>query len=145
MSVRHSMHKAVLSNCITSEMVQSLQSSDELKMHAWMEILLAFIITITLKGNLDNFKRGGSYKSYPSQGFHQVCKCTSTQTLAIWPWFPFHLCEVPRFSPCFLTTVSLKGHSKCIKNVFFLTHVKIWPLNDSSYQGSWTKKSIDRH
>lgn len=35
-----SMRQAILSKCITSEFLQSLQSSDELKMYAWMEIIL---------------------------------------------------------------------------------------------------------
>jgi len=42
----------------------------------------------------------------------------------------------------FWQAVSIKGHSQCIKNVFFLTDIKMWPLNDSCYQGSWTRKSI---
>lgn len=35
--------------------LQSLQSTDKLKMYAWVEIILVYIIIITLKGNL---KRG---------------------------------------------------------------------------------------
>lgn len=55
------MHQAILSECITSEFLQSLQSSDELKMYAWMEIILVYIIIITFKGNLYHFKRGGIF------------------------------------------------------------------------------------
>lgn len=50
------MHQAILSECITSEFLQSLQSSDELKMYAWMEIILVYIIIITLKGKLISFQ-----------------------------------------------------------------------------------------
>ena len=43
-----SMHQAILSKCTASEFVLSVQSSDELKMYAWMEIILVYIIIITL-------------------------------------------------------------------------------------------------
>lgn len=55
------MHQAILSKCITSEFLQSLQSSDKLKMYAWMEIILVYIIIITLKGNPYNLKGGGLF------------------------------------------------------------------------------------
>lgn len=51
-----SRHQAILSKCTASEFLQSLQSSDELKMYAWVEIFLVCIIIITLKGNSYNFK-----------------------------------------------------------------------------------------
>lgn len=44
---------------------------------------------------------------------------------AVYARFLERLREVPRFSLGFLTTVSLKGHSWCIKDVFLLTHVKM--------------------
>ncbi len=64
------MHQAILSECITSEFLHSLQSSDELKMYAWMDIILVYIIIITLKGKLISFQeRRDICKNYLSEGF----------------------------------------------------------------------------
>lgn len=143
-----SMHQAILSKCITSEFLQSLQSSDKLKMYAWMEIILVYIIIITLKGNSYRFKRGELFLRIIFLKNFNISVTVLSALKTSSHYISGHLAPVfciirlrCQDTVCAFWQ-SLKGHSQCIKNVFFLTDIKMWPLNDSCYQGSWTRKSI---
>lgn len=67
MSIRDSRHPAILSKCTATEFLQSLQSSDELKMDAWVGNMLGVHHNNNLKGKfffVSNKKKetGGSYE-----------------------------------------------------------------------------------
>lgn len=78
------MYQAILSKCITSEFLHSLQSSDELKMYAWIGIVSECIIITPFKGNSSNFKGAELLLRFICPGDLNTsgvdaCLCTTTE------------------------------------------------------------------
>lgn len=116
-----SRHPAILSKCTASEFLQSLQSSDELKMYAWVGNIFGVHHNNNLKGKFICFFRGkknkvGNFRNNLSRGFLHTRQRLQQmrirrKLLPSEPVFSHRPCEAPKFSRLFLTTVSLKGHS----------------------------------
>lgn len=113
-----SRHPAILSKCTASEFLQSLQSSDELKMYAWVGNIFGVHHNNNLKG-IFFFKKekkttrwvilGRIYQEAFSALGRGCSRCVSAANFCRRSLFSYT--DRARFSRLFLTTVSLKGHS----------------------------------